>query len=501
MNAPLLSVQGISKQFPGVLALDTVDLDVLAGEVHALCGENGAGKSTLMRILSGNLPPDAGTMRLRGEEVLMQDQQMAHQAGIGIVHQERSLVSNLSVAENIFAGNQPTNRWGFIRHQALYEQTHALLERLGIGQLSPKARLSHLSPGQQQMVEIAKALSQEPDLLILDEPTAALSEADTDLLFDLIRKLTQQGTGIIYISHRMAEIFEVADRVSVLKDGRYQGTRQVKETNVDEIIRLMVGRDLVWQDYEAHTQAEPLLRVSNLSGARFQDISFALHAGEILGMAGLVGAGRTEVARAIFGADPITEGQIWFRGKEGGFSHPAAAMAAGLGYLPESRKEQGLFLDMSVADNLVATDLNATTKGRWIQRGMKEQVSQELVERLGVKTPSLNQQIALLSGGNQQKVVLAKWLLRAPAVLMVDEPTHGVDVGAKSEIYALLKTLTAQGVGILLISSDLPELLHLSDRLLVMRNGQLRANLPREEFEEETIMHYASGTMVQRRGE
>ncbi len=489
-----LSVENITKHFPGVLALDAVSFDLIAGEVHALCGENGAGKSTLMNVLSGNQQPDAGHITLAGRQVEISNQQVAQKLGIGIVHQERSLVENLSVAENIFAGNQPVNWLGFIHHRQLYAQTEALLHRLGMEEIDPRSQLQQLSPGKQQMVEIAKALSREPDILILDEPTAAIGETDTGILFELIRSLTAKGVAVIYISHRMAEIFEIADRVSVLKDGRYQGTREVAQTDVEEIIRMMVGRDLAFGEYISHAGTETILAVTGFSGPRFSNISFCLQKGEILGLAGLLGAGRTELARAIFAVDKRDSGQLNLFGKEYDFKHPVEAMKAGIGYLPENRKQLGLFLQMSVSDNIVATDLHAAVHHNLLQTDRVEAIADSYIKKLAIKTPSADQQVVNLSGGNQQKVVLAKWLLRAPDVLIVDEPTHGVDVGAKSEIYSLLKDLTASGVSIVLISSELPELLQLSDRILVLCNGKLTAELQRDSFHEETIMHYASGT-------
>ena len=489
-----LRLHQITKHFPGVVALDGVDFELKNGEVHALCGENGAGKSPLMNILSGNHTPDGGHIELHGERIGIPDPQEARRLGIGIVYQERSLVGELSVAENIFAGKPPANRWGMIRFGQLFAQTRQLLDQLGMTEIDPQTRLEALSPAKQQMVEIAKALSQDPEILILDEPTAAISEADAQILFRIIRGLRARGVSVIYISHRMAEIFEIANRVSVLKDGKYQGTRQVAETSVEEIIRMMVGRDLVMQAYASQVRAETVLEVQGFSGPRFTDISLEIKAGEILGLAGLVGAGRTELARAIFGADAKYAGRLIFRGKEIHIHHPAEAMQQGIGYLPENRKEQGLFLEMSVEENIVATDLGATVRGKLIRQGQMTEVARHYIAQLDIRTPSPRQKTIHLSGGNQQKVVIAKWLLRNPALLIVDEPTHGVDVGAKAEIYALLRQLTAAGTAILLISSELPELLSLSDRILVLHNGRLAAALERSQFSEEEIMHYASGT-------
>lgn len=494
MKETSLYLHQITQHFPGVIALDKVDFELKTGEVHALCGENGAGKSTLMNILSGNLTPDSGHIELWGERTSFADQQAAQRMGIGIVYQERSLVGSLSVAENIFTLNPPTNRWGVIRFGQLFAQTRELLDQLGMQEIDPAMRLELLSPAKQQMVEIAKALSQQPKILLLDEPTAAISAADAQLLFRIIRSLRSRGVSVIYISHRMAEIFEIADRVSVLKDGKYQGTREVADTSVEEIIRMMVGRDLAMQAYVSHARADSVLEVEGFSGARFQDISLQIRSGEILGLAGLVGAGRTELARAIFGADSAYAGRLRLKGKEIRIGHPADAMRQGIGYLPENRKEQGLFLEMSVEENIIATDLGATVRGGLIQYEKMTHIAHRYMEQLDIRTPSAQQQVVHLSGGNQQKVVLAKWLLRNPEVLIVDEPTHGVDVGAKAEIYVLLRQLAAAGTAILLISSELPELHHLSDRILVLHNGRLTAALDRSLFSEEEIMHYASGT-------
>lgn len=491
-----LEVKQISKYFPGIKALDGVNLEVRKGEVHALCGENGAGKSTLMNILSGNLKPDEGSIFFMGKEVNIHNQLEAQQLGISIVYQERSLVETLSVAENIFTTNKPHNRWGWIDYPQLYRNTQELLDRLNISNIHPKSQLRHLSAAQQQMVEIAKALSQHPQLLILDEPTASITETETRILFNIIRDLSKKGISIIYISHRMAEIFEIADRVSVLKDGKYQGTRNVNETHVDEIIRMMVGRDLQKQEFQSDSREKVVLEVRNLGGLRFRNVSFQLRQGEILALAGLVGAGRTEVARTIMGVDKKMEGEIILEGMKVNIDHPQRATQLGIGYLPEERKSNGLFLDMSVQDNIISAYLASAAEKGFIRQSKVRKTAEQYIQMLRIMTPSSRQKVINLSGGNQQKIVLAKWLLRQPKVFMVDEPTHGVDVGAKAEIYNILKALTKQGVSILLISSELPEVLALSDRILVMWNGQLTAELNRAVATEEEIMHYASGTKM-----
>jgi len=495
MHTPvLLDIQNITKLFPGVVALDDVSLDVKKGEVHALCGENGAGKSTLMNVLSGNYKPDGGRVIFKEKDTIIANQQEAQQLGISIVYQERSLVGNLSVAENIFAGKQPVNWMGLISAQKLFAQTRELLDELELHNINPKTRVAQLSSAQQQMVEIAKALSQNPELLILDEPTASITETETEVLFRIIRKLKAKGVSIIYISHRMAEIFAIADRVSVLKDGKYQGTHPIKDITVNDIIRLMVGRDLEVQVYEPYVQDEVILEVDNLMGERFQNVSFQLKKGEILSLAGLVGAGRTEVARAIIGADPLLDGTVKLNGKVQYIDHPQTAYQRGLGYLPEDRKAQGLFLEMNVAENIVASHLGKVAKRGFISNAQQRDIAQEYVQKLAIKTPSLKQKVINLSGGNQQKIILARWLMRNPDVFIVDEPTHGIDVGAKAEIYKILRNLAREGAGILLISSELPEVLTLSDRILVMWNGKVTAELSREAATEQEIMHYASGT-------
>ncbi|QHT68345.1 sugar ABC transporter ATP-binding protein [Rhodocytophaga rosea] len=491
-----LQLKGISKFFPGVRALNKVSLDVYAGEVHALCGENGAGKSTLMNILSGNLKPDEGSILLNGQEIVIKSPLHAQSLGIAIVYQERSLVETLSVAENIYVENQPHHTAGFIHFKKLYSQTAALLNRLGLSSISPTTPVSMLSPARKQMVEIAKALSRNPQILILDEPTASITEAEVKILFQIIRELKAQGISVIYISHRMSEIFQISDRVSVLKDGHYQGTINTNELTVNEVIKQMVGRDLLEQEYQTYVQPQVLLEVQNLSGNTFHQINFQLHKGEIVGLAGLVGAGRTEVARAIFGADPIVSGQILLEGKPVRITHPADAIELGIAYLPEERKDKGLFLEMSIANNVVSAGLKQVASNSFINRKAIQQLALAFKNKLNIITPSIEQKVLNLSGGNQQKVVLAKWLSTAPKVFMVDEPTHGVDVGAKAEIYSILRTLAAQGTAILLISSELPELLTLCDRILVMQNGRLVAQLSRAEATEQEIMHYASGTKV-----
>ncbi|AQG79243.1 sugar ABC transporter ATP-binding protein [Spirosoma montaniterrae] len=486
----MLIISQISKSFPGVRALSDVSLTVEAGEVHAVCGENGAGKSTLMNLLAGNLQPDTGELIWQGESIRITSPQQARQLGIGIVYQERSLVDTLSVAENLFPDQQPRSRWGLIDYPALHRQTAELLTRLRLTDLRPQTLVGRLSPGQKQMVELAKALATNPKLLILDEPTASITDREIDTLFGIIRDLQHRGVGIIYISHRMAEIARIADRVSVLKDGRMQGTFDARTTPIEQLVRLMVGRDLVTADYQSFATDTVVLEARNLSGRKFHAIDFQLHRGEILGLAGLVGAGRTELAKAIFGEEVITAGQLLKNGQPIAPKHPAEAVALGIAYVPEERKSQGIFAEMSVEENIVVAQ-QATV---WHRTAEAHQTATHFVQQLGIRTPSIRQPVGKLSGGNQQKVVLARWLSLRPDVLLVDEPTHGVDVGAKADIYDLLRRLAANGTAILLISSELPELLRLADRVLVLHEGRLCATLPRADATEETIMYHASGS-------
>ncbi|TAE25822.1 MAG: sugar ABC transporter ATP-binding protein [Cytophagales bacterium] len=486
----MLELHNISKLFPGVTALDGVSLTVQSGEIHALCGENGAGKSTLLNLLTGNLQPSSGQLRINGGAVVIDGPAHAAKLGISIVYQHLSVVDNLTVAENIFVNRQPRNRFGLIQYRTLYADTQALLNRLNLTDIRPESRVADLSPGQKQMVEIAKALSQNPDMLLLDEPTASLTDRETNTLFTLLRQLRQQGKAIVYISHRLTEIFALADRVSVLKDGQYQGTFPTNELTTDGLIRLMVGRDLLANTTESAATGEVLLSVSGLSGGRFRDVSFTLHRGEILGLAGLIGAGRTEIAQAIFGMDAHKKGEISLRGAIVNIQHPADAVKLGIGYLPEERKTLGLFADQSVAGNIVAVKPPAS--GAWYAGRRVLALAETYRQQLRIRTPSVQTRVDSLSGGNQQKVMLARWLLTDPDVLMVDEPTHGIDVGAKAEIYELLRQLAGQGKAILLISSELPELLNLADRILVVRDGQLSGELSRAEATEESIMNLAT---------
>lgn len=482
-----LGLKNISKSFEVVKALQDVSLEFHEAEVHAICGENGAGKSTLMNILTGNIQPDAGDILLDNQKVIIQNNQHARSLGINIVYQERSLTDGLSVAENIFP-LPPTKSFGRINFAQLHQQTNALLQQLEIREFSPETMVATLSPAQKTLVEIAKALATNPAILLLDEPTASLTDKETKILFSVIRTLKQRGVTVLYISHRMAEIKLIADRVSVLKDGKYQDTLSTNNCTTEDIIRLMVGRDLQQVDVVTHATEEVVLSVKNLCGKGFNDISFDLKKGEILGLGGLVGAGRTELAMAIFGATPADSGAILKDGQSINNKHPKQAIANGLAYLPEERKTLGVFLQKSIAENIVSAQLYG--KGYHVKTN--NQKADEYSKTLNIRSASVQQLMSKLSGGNQQKVVLAKWLNTQPDVLIVDEPTHGIDIGAKLEIYKILKQLTATGKSILLISSEMEELLLLSDRIAVMREGKLKGILNKMETSENEIIKLAA---------
>jgi ABC-type sugar transport system ATPase subunit len=486
-NDMKLGLKNISKSFEVVKALQDVSLEFNEGEVHAICGENGAGKSTLMNILTGNIQPDTGQILLDNQTVTIQNNQHARSLGINIVYQERSLTDGLSVAENIFP-LPPTKSFGRINFGQLNQQTKALLQQLEIKEFSPATMVSTLSPAQKTLVEIAKALATNPAILLLDEPTASLTDKETKILFSVIRTLKQRRVTVLYISHRMAEIKLISDRVSVLKDGKYQDTLLTNSCTTGDIIRLMVGRDLQKVDVTTHVTGEVVLSVKNLCGKGFDDINFDLKKGEILGLGGLVGAGRTELAMAIFGATPPDSGTILKNGKRIHHKHPKQAIANGIAYLPEERKTLGVFLQKSIAENIVSAQLY----GKGYNEKTNNQKADEYSRKLNIRTASVKQLMSKLSGGNQQKVVLAKWLNTQPDVLIVDEPTHGIDIGTKHEIYKILKQLTATGKSILLISSELEELLLLSDRIAVMREGKLKGILNKMETSENEIIYLAA---------
>ncbi len=488
---PLLEMRSITKEFPGVLALSNVDFDVRKGEVHALVGENGAGKSTLMKIIAGVYERDGGEMYFKGQPVHFNTPRQAQEAGIATIYQELNQVPQLSVTENIFLGTEITK--GFrLNWKEMHQRARELLAKLHLD-IDPTQPLGNLGVGQQQMVEVAKAIHQKADLIIMDEPTSSLSIREIKDLFTLVRELKSQHVSIIYVSHHLEETFELSDRITVLRDGKLITTKPASELDMDGLIRLMVGRDLS-EKYpkEIVPRGTEILRVEGLSqGKKFRDISFSAYAGEILGIAGLVGAGRTELVRAIFGADPIDSGSFYIMGKKVEIRHPRDAIYNGIGLLTEDRKSQGLFLMMGVRENITMAVLDRLTRGLATNRRLESKLAQKYIDYLAIKASSQDQLAMNLSGGTQQKVVLSKWLATEPKVLIFDEPTRGIDVGAKIEIYKLMNQLARQGVAIIMVSSELPEILGMSDRILVMGGGRIRGELTRQEATEEKIMELA----------
>ncbi|MCA1645422.1 MAG: sugar ABC transporter ATP-binding protein [Chloroflexi bacterium] len=489
---PLLQVRSVSKAFPGVQALLAVDLDVLAGEVHAVVGENGAGKSTLMKILAGVYQPDGGSVVLAGQPAHIENPRQAMALGIAMIHQELNLAPNLSVAENIFLGRAPA-RLGFVDWGRLDRETRALLDRLGID-LDARAPVEDLSVARQQMVEIAKALSLDARVIIMDEPTSALTERETATLFDIIGRLKAQSVAIVYITHRLEEVFRVADRVTVLRDGELVGSAQLADTTPSQLISQMVGRELTALYPKENVEiGEPVLEVRHLRRAGvLHDVSFVLHRGEILGLAGLVGAGRTELVRALFGADPIDGGDLSIEGNQVHIRNPRDAIRLGLGFVTEDRKLHGLVLGMSLRENATLASLTRVSRFGFIDFASERNVAADYVRRLDIRTSGIEQEVLNLSGGNQQKVVIAKWLATQPRILILDEPTRGIDVGAKAEVHGLMSRLAADGVSILMISSELPEILGMSDRILVVRQGRINAEFAREEATQENILAAAA---------
>ncbi len=492
----LVEMTGIEKYFPGVHALKSVQFDIAPGEVHALMGENGAGKSTLMKILSGIYQRDGGDLIIAGQSVNPTTPGEAQDLGIGIIHQELSLMNDLTAAQNIFIGREPRKSFGRLDEAALNAKTAEIFASMNLS-LDPKVLVGSLTIAKQQMVEIAKALSFRSKVLIMDEPTAALNDAEIAELFAIIRRLKSEGVGIVYISHKMDELKQIADRVTVMRDGEYVGTVGAADTPISQIIAMMVGREVNEKPLEVPDlgDAEVSLRVQGLSrGKEIKDVSFAVQRGEILGFAGLMGAGRTEVARAIFGADRRDAGVIEVHGAKVDIQSPSDAVKAGIGYLSEDRKHFGLATGMNVRDNIALSslDLFATRQGVLNEDKMAD-TAKFFIHQLGIRTPSDSQEVRLLSGGNQQKVVIAKWLLRDCDILIFDEPTRGIDIGAKSEIYKLLEELASEGKTIIVISSELPEIMRLSHRIAVMCEGRLTGILPGgKETTQEDIMQLAT---------
>lgn len=495
----LLELKNITKRYPGVLALDHVGFQLERGQIHALVGANGAGKSTLVNIISGVVKPTEGKIFMKGHEVEIDNEKYAERLGISTVYQERSLVPGLSLANNIFATRQPVNKLGFVNESILERKTAELIERLRID-ATPGQLVEELSSSKQQLVEIAKALSLEASILILDEPTATITTKETRTLFEIMKELKGRGISILYISHRLEEIFEIADIVTIFRDGKNVGSFLIDEIEMNGMIQHMVGQNVAAINQESDTQVasnQKVLEVCNLSRIpSFDAINFHLSKGEILGFAGLIGAGRTEVARAIFGVDPFETGEIKLFGEKVIIKHPYDAIRMGIGYMSEDRKEQGLFLDMTVADNIAAPNLKKFSKYYWINDQDISLASKEYIKQLNIATPSENQKVLNLSGGNQQKVVLAAWLHINPRILIVDEPTKGIDVGTKVEIYRLLREMQKRGTSIIVISSEFQELMAFTDRIIVMWEGRIVGQMPSNMATEESILELSSGLSI-----
>ena len=509
-QSALLWMENVSKSFPGVQALEKVSLHVRAGEVLGLIGQNGAGKSTLMKILSGVYTIDSGDLSFDGQPLHIHNPHHAQEMGISIIYQELNLMANLSVMENIFVGREPGPPL-FVSRRQLEQQTRAILERMHMN-LRPAALVRSLSVAEQQMVEIAKAISRDVRVLIMDEPTSALSETEVETLFELIGELKRSGVAVIFISHRLEEVLHICDRVTVLRDGKNAGDALVKDVTRDDLIRMMVGRSLEqFFHRDAHLSAaanaaqdtapdtvlevQELVRIGtavNPAAVVLDHVSFSLRRGEILGLAGLVGAGRTELVRAIFGADRRNSGRILLDGKAVDIRSPVDAIKHGIGLVPEDRKGQGLILGLAVRVNMTLAHLDTLTRAEFVQLGAERRLVEEYIERFEIRTPGMEQRVVNLSGGNQQKVVISKWLMLNPKILIMDEPTRGIDVGAKSEIYELMHQLATQGISIIMISSEFPELIAMCDRIICLAEGRVTGEVPRAEATLETLMHYCT---------
>lgn len=491
-ESPILEMHGIRKGFPGVVALNNVDFDLYAGEVHALVGENGAGKSTLIKIISGLYQRDAGTMQINGAPVEFKSPADAIAQRIKVVYQELDLVSTLSVAENVFLGNYPVGRFGKVDWSALYRHTSELLKGFGLD-IDPQMLVGQLRVAEQQLVEIARALSRQAQIIVMDEPTSALSPAEAAKLFEFIRRLKASRCGIIYVSHKLEEIPQVADRVTVFRDGQLIITKPVKETRAHDLVKWMVGREL--QDLFPKTEGkpgEPLLEVRHVDAGRLRDFNLTVRKGEVVAVFGLLGAGMHTLGRALFGDVPRT-GEVTLAGQLIRPSSPTDAISKGLGLLTEDRREDGLIPFMSVETNITLVALRRFASAGWIRQRAESQAARENVERLAIKTPSLRQKIRLLSGGNQQKALMARWLLQAPRVLILSEPTRGIDVGSKAEIYRLIDRMARNGMGVLVLSTELPEVLGIADRIIVMSEGRITGEFARAEATQEKVVRAAAG--------
>ena len=495
-------IDHITKEFPGVKALDNISFSIHEGEIHALVGENGAGKSTLMNILSGFYEPTSGNITFDGQPACFSNPADAQKLGIAMVHQELSLSATLSIAENIYQNRLPKGKLGLINRKKLVEDSRVLMERVGLSHIDPNTRLSDINVSQQQQVEIAKALSLNAKFLIFDEPTSALTTNETKILMDIMRKLKSQGITMLYISHKLEEILEISDRITVFRDGCYIDTVETHETNINQIISFMVGREYCggyvrdrYMHNSEYAHAKPVLEIADLSTEdKLKSICFTLYQGEVLGLTGLVGSGRSELLQAIFGADPKTSGEIIIDGKNVKIKNTEIAIKNGLGLVPEGRKTQGLFLKFCVKKNMTIVRLNNKLKKlELIKKREEEADANEYKQKLRVKTPSLEQRICNLSGGNQQKTIVARWLMNHPKILFLDEPTQGIDVGAKNEIYDIINELAKQGVSLVVVSSEMPEIIRLCDRILVMHEGRIVGEVKHDEVNEHVLMTYMSG--------
>lgn len=493
-NRYVVRMKGITKAFPGVQALDGVDFDIIAGEVHALVGENGAGKSTLSKILTGVYTKDSGVIEIKGQPVEINNPLDAQRLGIRIIHQEFNLINHMSVMENMFLDELGQKPWGLVSYRTMRRRAKEVLQWLGLD-VSPDRLVSELSVGEQQTVEIAAALSKEADVIIMDEPTAALTDAEVERLFGIIQRLRAQGKAIVYISHKLEEIMAIADRVTVLRDGRLIGTKATSELTRDGIVHMMVGRPLRQMYVRSRKpSSEVVLEVENLTvPGKVKDVSLVAHKGEVVGLTGLMGAGQHDVLRAVFGALPVSSGTIKVRGREVSIRSPWDAIRSGIGLLTENRKEEGLILPLSVMFNMSLASMDKVTRLGIIAHKQERSQADSYVDQLDIRTPSVDQQVEYLSGGNQQKVVLAKWLATEPEIILMSEPTRGIDVGAKAEVYRLIDELAAQGKVILLVSSELPEVINLSDRIYVMYEGRVAAELDATKTSQEEIGMYGTG--------
>lgn len=490
----MIEMTGIDKAFSGNVVLKDVQFSLADGEIHALMGENGAGKSTLMKILTGIYGRDAGVIKVDGQEVDFKSPKEAEAMGIAVIHQELNILPDLTVAENLFLGNEKTVGMGILKTKEMNREASRILKQLGLD-VDVKTPAGQLSVGKQQIIEIAKAIETHAKVIIMDEPTAALTDREIKTLFKTIRKLQSQGVSFVYISHRMEEIFAICDRITILRDGQYIGVRVIKETNFDEIVKMMVGRELGDRFPERNASiGEVKLEVKGLTRNDYcQDINFQLRKGEVLALAGLMGAGRTEVAEALFGYRKMNKGEIFIDGQKVKISNPIQAKKHGIGFVTEDRKSEGLVVDFSIKDNIMLTNLDKASKMSVINSKKESTFVNNLMKKLGVRSSGAMQTAKSLSGGNQQKVVIAKWLGDAPEILILDEPTRGVDIGAKKEIYQIINDLAEQGVAILMISSELPEVIGMADRVLVMHEGKITGEVSKEEMTQEKIMHYATG--------